>query len=52
MAIMLVEQAVLSCMLGPRKSKYQLSLLAKMDGEVPVAVFVGDSSGSFARILV
>lgn len=52
MAIMLVEQAVLSCMLGPCKSKYQLSLLAKIDGEVPVAAFVGAVSGSFANILV
>lgn len=51
MAIMLVEQAVLSCILGPRKLKYQLNLLAKIDGEVPVAELVGPSSGSFAFIL-
>jgi len=34
------------------KSKYQLSLLARMEGEVPVAVLVGASSGSLAKILL
>lgn len=48
---MLEEQAVFSCMLGPFKSKYQLSLLAKIDTEAPVAVFAGASSGSLEMVL-
>lgn len=43
---MLDEQAVLSGMLGPFKSKYQLNLLAKIEKETPVTVLEGASSGS------
>lgn len=50
-ATMLEEHAVFSCMLGPFRSKYQLSLLAKIETEAPVAVFAGASSGSLEIIL-
>lgn len=43
---------MLRCMLGPLRSKYQLSLLAKMEGEAPLAEYTGASSGSLERILV
>ena len=44
--IMLPEQAVLSCILGPVKSKYQLSLLANIAGWMLVEKVPGASSGS------
>jgi hypothetical protein len=48
---MLEEQAVFSCMEGPFRSKYQLNLLAMMETDIPVAVVIGASSGSFEIIL-
>lgn len=49
MAIMLPEQAVLSCILGPVKLKYQLSRLANMVGWVLMEKVLGPSSGSLER---
>ena len=51
-ATMPVEQAVFSWRLGPLRSKYQLSLLAKIEAEVPVAVFIWASSGSLVTSLI
>lgn len=52
MAIMLVEHAVLTCMLGPLRSKYQLNLLAKNEAVVPVAVLTGAVSASLDTIFI
>jgi hypothetical protein len=50
-AIILEEQAVFSCMEGPFRSKNQLNLLAMMETDIPVAVFIGASSGSLEIVL-
>lgn len=50
-AIILEEQAVFNCMLRASRPKYQLSLLAKMETETPVAVVIGASSGSLEIVL-
>jgi hypothetical protein len=47
---MLLEQAVSIWTLGPTRSKYQLILLAMIDGDAPVTTVLGAVSGSLANI--
>lgn len=50
--IILEEQAVLTCMLGPLRSKYQLSRFAWILGLVEVANIFAAVSGSLAVIIM
>ena len=49
-ALRLLEHAVSKEMLGPRKSKNQLSLFASIAGPVPVALYFAWSSGSLQNM--